>query len=171
MLVVGGPRVVGREATVRASHAISPSSRRSCTASTSTSGGPCSGWSLSSWGITDYFAVGERLEAYRTDETRARQWIAEAAAELAAGRPAFALTVGRELHWLDADPYRGDALDLLAGAYRALGRDALAGIAEVHAAHRDLPSVAVLQQTPSAELLAAPWCGLAGWPDGAQLRR
>lgn len=87
----------------------------------------------------------ERLDAYRADEARARRWIAEAAAELAAGQPAFALTVGRELHWLDADPYRGDAVELLAGAYRALGRDALAGIAEVHAAHRDLPGVDVLR--------------------------
>lgn len=87
----------------------------------------------------------ERLDAYRADEAQARRWIAEAAAELAAGQPAFALVVGRELHWFDADRYRSDAVDLLAGAYRALGRDALAGIAEVHTAHRDLPSVDVLR--------------------------
>ena len=88
--------------------------------------------------------AGERLDAYRTDEARTRGWIAEATAELAAGQPAFALTLGRELHWLDADPFRREAVDLLTGAYRALGRDALAGVAEVHAAHRDLPSVDVL---------------------------
>lgn len=41
--------------------------------------------------------------------------------------------------------YRADAVRLLTGAYRALGRDAPAGIAEVHAAHRDLPSVDVLR--------------------------
>ncbi|MEV0567114.1 hypothetical protein [Dactylosporangium sp. NPDC050588] len=40
---------------------------------------------------------------------------------------------------------RREAVELLAGAYRALGRDALAGIAEVHAANRDLPSVDVLR--------------------------
>ncbi|WP_344512774.1 ADP-ribosylation family protein [Dactylosporangium maewongense] len=92
--------------------------------------------------------VGEteaRHDAYRGDEERTRGWIAEATAELAAGRPAFALVLGRELHWLDADRYRREAVELLAGAYRALGRDALAGIAEVHAANRDLPSVDVLQ--------------------------
>ncbi|MFC4040322.1 ADP-ribosylation family protein [Dactylosporangium siamense] len=89
--------------------------------------------------------AGERLDAYRTDEPRTRAWIAEATAEVAAGQPAFALTLGRELHWLDADQYRRAAVDLLTGAYRALGRDALAGIAEVHAAHRDLPSVDILR--------------------------
>ncbi|GAB3830902.1 hypothetical protein ACFPIJ_30575 [Dactylosporangium cerinum] len=60
-----------------------------------------------------------------------------------AARAALAAPLS-ELHWLDADQYRREAVDLLTGAYRALGRDALAGIAEVHAAHRDLPSVDVL---------------------------
>ncbi|WP_344620460.1 hypothetical protein [Dactylosporangium salmoneum] len=68
----------------------------------------------------------------------------EAGAELEAGLPAYALVVGRELHWLDSDEHRADATRLLTGAYRAPGRDALAGIVEVHHAHRDLPSVDVL---------------------------
>ncbi|WP_033345008.1 ADP-ribosylation family protein [Catenuloplanes japonicus] len=89
-------------------------------------------------------ASGERLDAFRKDAERAAAWIAEARQELDAGRPALALAVGAELHWLDRDAYRQNGLDLLLGAYRALGRDALAEIATVHAAHRDLRSVQVL---------------------------
>lgn len=85
-----------------------------------------------------------RFQSYRSRAPQVREWIAEALADLAAGKPAYALVLGRELHWLDADDYRADSLRLLAGAYRALGRDALAEIAEVHHAHRDLSSVAVL---------------------------
>ncbi|MFI5912240.1 ADP-ribosylation family protein [Dactylosporangium sp. NPDC051541] len=83
---------------------------------------------------------GERLDTYR-DPARAAPVIAAARSELAAGRPALALVVGGELHWLDADEYRPESTELLTGAYRALGRDALAGIVEVHHAHRDLRSV------------------------------
>ena len=76
----------------------------------------------------------------------AGQWIALAEEELAAGQPALALTVGSELHWLGGgyEPYRRAARDLRAGAYRALGRDALAEIVDVHAAHPGLKSVQVL---------------------------
>lgn len=87
--------------------------------------------------------VRKRLQDYR-DPTAARAHIDLARAELADGRPAFALTVGGELHWCDGDDYRQEALELLTGAYRALGREALAEIAEVHYAHRDLRSVNVL---------------------------
>ncbi|MBW6433746.1 HPF1 family protein [Actinoplanes hulinensis] len=87
---------------------------------------------------------GMRLEAFQKDPAKAAEWIADAGSELAAGRPALALSVGSELHWVDRDEYREAGLALLTGAYRALGRDALAGIAEVHAAHRDLRSVRVL---------------------------
>lgn len=52
--------------------------------------------------------------------------------------------MGIELHWTDLDQYRLASRDLLTGAYRALGREALAGIVEVHTAHRDLTSVNVL---------------------------
>nr|BFE61034.1 hypothetical protein GCM10020063_055600 [Dactylosporangium thailandense] len=84
-----------------------------------------------------------RLDSYR-DPSAAAPVIAQARAELAAGRPALALMVGGELHWLDADEYRAESTELLAGAYRALGRDALAEIVEVHHANRDLRSVEVL---------------------------
>ncbi|WP_433061149.1 ADP-ribosylation family protein [Dactylosporangium sp. CS-033363] len=87
--------------------------------------------------------AGTRLDTYR-DPAAAALVIAEARAELAAGRPALALMVGGELHWLDADEYRAESTELLTGAYRALGRDALAEIIEVHHAHRDLRSVEVL---------------------------
>jgi hypothetical protein len=85
-----------------------------------------------------------RYEAYQARSPLVHQWIDQARRELATGRPAFALVLGQELHWLDADDYRTESLDLLVGAYRALGRDALAEIALVHHTHRDLPSVGVL---------------------------
>jgi hypothetical protein len=95
----------------------------------------------------------ERLDDFRSGSPRGGEWIAEAARELEAGQPAFALAVGGELHWLDRDEYRAASHQLLAGAYRALGRDALAAIVEVHIAHRDLRSVDVLvrDQSPPVE--------------------
>jgi hypothetical protein len=54
------------------------------------------------------------------------------------------LAIGGELHWVDLDQYRQASRDLLVGAYRALGRDALAEVIEVHVANRDLRSVGVL---------------------------
>lgn len=59
-----------------------------------------------------------------------------------------ALCLGRDLHWRsDGDPAREEAArDLLVRAYRALGRDALAEIAEVHHAARGLASAAVLRR-------------------------
>jgi histone PARylation factor 1-like protein len=89
-------------------------------------------------------ASGSRLDAFQKDPTQAAEWIVEARRQLAAGQPALALAVGSELHWLDLDVHRQTGLGLLLGAYHALGRDALAEIATVHAAHRDLRSVEVL---------------------------
>lgn len=86
----------------------------------------------------------ERLSAFQSDATQVARWIAEAESELAAGRPALALAIGSELHWLDRDEYRRQGLDMLVGAYRELGRNALADIAEIHAKHRDLSSVEIL---------------------------
>lgn len=88
--------------------------------------------------------VNERYAAYRSRAPQVRDWMAEAQQELAAGRPAFALVLGRELHWFDNTDYHDAALALLTAAYRALGRDALADIAEVHYANRELRSVDVL---------------------------
>ena len=68
---------------------------------------------------------------------------AEALAECERGEPAFALALGRELHWLDAEPYRDAALELLTIAYDALDFDAHAKTVRVHDAHRDLKTVDV----------------------------
>jgi Uncharacterised conserved protein (DUF2228) len=91
----------------------------------------------------------QRWEAYRSRSPQVGEWIARARAELAAGQPAFALVLGQELHYADLDDYRPESLELLVGAYRALGRHALAEIAEVHHRHRDLPSVDVLVRASS----------------------
>jgi hypothetical protein len=73
--------------------------------------------------------------------------VAEARRRCAAGNPADALTLGRDLHWISAgDPKRARyAAELLVSAYNALGRPNLAAIAEAHHRHRDLPRVGVLQ--------------------------
>jgi hypothetical protein len=84
-----------------------------------------------------------RYEAYKAREHQ--PIVDEARRELAAGKPAYALVVGRELHWFDDDDTRADSLELLTRAYEALGRHALAEIARVHHAHRDLESVAVYE--------------------------
>ncbi|MFC7326253.1 hypothetical protein [Marinactinospora rubrisoli] len=72
--------------------------------------------------------------------------VAEAKRRCAAGDPAEALVLGRDLHWASgSDPDRErQAGELLTMAYRTLGRPALAAIADAHHRHRDLPSVAVL---------------------------
>ncbi|GAA4212629.1 DUF2228 domain-containing protein [Actinocatenispora rupis] len=75
-------------------------------------------------------------------------WTAEAEKRCAAGDPTGALALGRDLHWIsqgDADRERR-ANALLVAAYRALGRDALAGIADAHHRHRNLPQVTVLDR-------------------------
>jgi hypothetical protein len=75
-----------------------------------------------------------------------REWLAEAREELAKGKPAFAYTIGRELHWLDSDLYRKESAELLVAAYEAMGRRALAEITRAHVANRDLPSVGVFER-------------------------
>jgi hypothetical protein len=73
---------------------------------------------------------------------------AEARRRCAAGNPADALTLGRDLHWISGgNPnLERHASDLLVMAYRALGRDNLATIAEAHHRHRGLRSVGVLRE-------------------------
>jgi hypothetical protein len=85
----------------------------------------------------------QRAAAYQARGFEVQGWIKRAHAELEAGKPAFALVLGRELHWFDADDYREAGLQLMVGAYRALGRDALAEIALVHHTNRSLGSVGV----------------------------
>lgn len=74
--------------------------------------------------------------------------VAEARRRCAAGNPADALTLGRDLHWISGgDPSRErHASELLVMAYQALDRDNLAAIAEAHHRHRDLPQVSVLRE-------------------------
>jgi hypothetical protein len=84
-----------------------------------------------------------RVKAYREDPHEVRGWIAQARARLEAGDPAFALALGRELHWFDHDRYREEAGALFLAAYEALGRTAHAGILRAHLALRDEPSVHV----------------------------
>ena len=81
---------------------------------------------------------------------RVAEWVEEARAELDAGEPAFALVLGRELHWLDDDRYRTVSLELLTAAYEALNRRALAEVARVHHAHRDLSFVSVFEASPES---------------------
>jgi hypothetical protein len=87
-------------------------------------------------------AADRRFALYEDgDLPRLGKLVTTAKRELARGKPAFALVLGRELHWCDDDETREVSLELLVDAYRALGRDALAEIARVHHAHRDLKSV------------------------------
>ncbi|MET7422941.1 ADP-ribosylation family protein [Dactylosporangium sp. NPDC005555] len=88
-----------------------------------------------------------RLEELHAGGAEAAAWIARAEAELAAGEPALALAVGGELHWLAGDEHRDVARRLRADGYRLLGRDAIAGIVEVHAADAGLRDVDVLVAT------------------------
>ncbi|MGW0195985.1 hypothetical protein [Nonomuraea sp. NPDC003201] len=85
-----------------------------------------------------------------TDDPAVREArLTEARRRCAAGHPADALTLGRDLHWISAgDPeLEHHANELLTMAYRALGRDNLAAIAQAHHRHRDLPQVHVLEET------------------------
>ncbi len=72
------------------------------------------------------------------------QWVDEANDALDDGNPWPALVVGRDMFACDwIDEYQETAVMLMGKAYRALGRDALAEIAELHHKHRDLRSVDV----------------------------
>jgi hypothetical protein len=85
----------------------------------------------------------ERSKAWRTQGPRVAKWIASAKRDCAEGKPAAALTFGLDLHWLDAEEHRADALALMVMAYEKLGRHAHAETVKVHYAHRDLTSVDV----------------------------
>jgi hypothetical protein len=89
-------------------------------------------------------------------ESVVRGWVERAGADLEAGKPGLALVIGLELHHADRDATREDCTRLLIGAYRALGREALAEIARVHHAHRDLRSVAVYARADAPPVEAQP---------------
>ncbi len=90
-----------------------------------------------------YQEQAQRYELMREPGPELQDLVDQAFDELERGLPAFALVLGRELHWVDADATREVALELMVGAYEALGRHALAEIAKLHHAHRDLRSVGV----------------------------
>lgn len=94
----------------------------------------------------DEHAFAEFMYALFEDPAAVRRGAEEAHRRCAAGDPAEALVLGRDLHWASGgDPELEEtAAGLLASAYRALGRPALAGIAAAHRRHRDLPRVDVL---------------------------
>jgi hypothetical protein len=88
------------------------------------------------------FETGDRPEEGNTYHDA---WVTEALRRCAAGDPASALTLGRDLHWAsggDAERER-QAEEPLAAAYRTFGRHDLAGVADAHHRHRDLPQVDV----------------------------
>ncbi|WP_437290532.1 ADP-ribosylation family protein [Sorangium sp. So ce406] len=92
-----------------------------------------------------YLASGAHFSGreFRDEPERTRALIADATAVLDRGEPLYALALGRDLHWADPDEFRADALALMTRGYRMLGREALAAIAEVHHANRDLAHVGI----------------------------
>lgn len=95
-----------------------------------------------------------RYEAYRTNAPEVLEQIMQAKAELLQARPARALIIGRELHWFDGDETRDACTELLTGAYRALGRDALAGVVRAHHGARDMRTVDAYSSSSSPFFLA-----------------
>ena len=81
------------------------------------------------------------------DPEAVRRYAEEARRRCAEGDSSAALILGRDLAWASGgDPERERiAHEMLVLAYRALGRDTLAQIADLHYRHRDLPQVAVLE--------------------------
>jgi len=69
---------------------------------------------------------------------------------LAAGKPAKALLLGRDLHWLSLREPEREALpaELLVAAYESLGRPKLAAIAAAHGAEPQLGSVGIYPHRP-----------------------
>lgn len=108
--------------------------------------------------LAGYAAQQLRYETFRARPAEAAPWIERARRELAEGSPMRALFLGRELHYVDPDELRETAAELLIGAYRALGRDALAGVVRAHHDDRDLRSVGIygrMPEPPPPPLVAA----------------
>ncbi|MFD7322888.1 ADP-ribosylation family protein [Streptomyces sp. NPDC059875] len=100
-------------------------------------------------GAADEYRFGTFMEKLFEDAEAVRAARDEALRRAAAGDPAEALVLGRDLHWASyGEPEReGYARELLALAYRELGRPALAEIAAAHDRHRALANVEVLRRT------------------------
>ena len=79
----------------------------------------------------------------RTPRDGLDERLADATAALDRDEPLYALALGRDLHWADPDELRADALALMTQGYCMLGREALAAMAEVHHANRDLAHVGI----------------------------
>ncbi|MEU9130302.1 hypothetical protein AB0D08_19710 [Kitasatospora sp. NPDC048540] len=99
----------------------------------------------------DEYLFATHMDVVFEDREQLAECVTEARRRCAAGDPAEALVLGRDLHWASyGDPVReAHAQELLASAYRALGRPALAGIAEAHHLHRALRSVDLLDRSPA----------------------
>ncbi|MGW5731801.1 MULTISPECIES: hypothetical protein [Streptomyces] len=99
----------------------------------------------------DAYTFATHLYALFDDPAALEAAVREARGRCAAGDPAEALVLGRDLHWASGgDPDREAlATELLTTAYRALGRPGLAEIAEAHHRHRSLPHVTVLEPRPA----------------------
>jgi hypothetical protein len=95
----------------------------------------------------DEYKFAKHMYALFEDTTALEDHVEDARRRCAAGDPAEALVLGRDLHWASGgDPVReAYANELLVMAYRALGRPALADIADAHHRHRALPDVDVLR--------------------------
>ncbi|MET7304129.1 ADP-ribosylation family protein [Embleya sp. NPDC005575] len=95
----------------------------------------------------DDYRFGQYMYASFDDAEALAESVAQARSRCAAGDPAEALVLGRDLHWAShGDPVReAYAAELLAAAYHALDRPNLAAIAAAHHRHRDLAKVEVLE--------------------------
>ncbi|GAA2482421.1 hypothetical protein GCM10010406_18390 [Streptomyces thermolineatus] len=94
----------------------------------------------------DEYAFATHMNSLFEDAAALEACVDEARRRLAAGDPAEALVLGRDLHRASCGHPAREAYanELLVAAYRALDRPSLAGIAEAHHRHRSLPHVDVL---------------------------
>lgn len=105
------------------------------------------GWTPPAW-LPGHDA---RWRLYDARDGALRGLIEQALRELGSGEAGAALVLGRELHFCDHDETREASLELLVGAYLALGRNALADIARVHHRHRDLRSVGIYRDAAAVD--------------------
>ncbi|MFD3942049.1 hypothetical protein [Streptomyces sp. NPDC058579] len=98
-------------------------------------------------GAADVHRFGTFMEDLLDDAEAVRAARDEALRRAAAGDPAEALVLGRDLHRASYGRAEHEeyASELLAVAYRELGRPALAEVAAAHHRHRALPDVDVLR--------------------------
>jgi hypothetical protein len=88
---------------------------------------------------------GRKLWARLRRDDNPRDLVEEAMAALREGFPATALKLGKDLWAAGGEHQTMYAYELLEAAYAALGRDVLRGVLREHRAHRELPTVDILQ--------------------------